>query len=247
MLMLNNPNLGVNSISSSHIFATLQNNVILFTASFVVIVIQFVGVTVKQTKSISFAAAGVISLFKLFFVSLFPLIGKFGRGLPATFGNIFSHITNPVNSFFILFIQTMMNFIESIPDVIPYTKRETEKIGRDIDGLFEGYSNSTCFDSTKTDKKEKDITSKVEIETMVIYKNIILILTSVTTFLYLLMINMYGGTSSFIYKTFLVLYLGLFTGYSYMKYNIYLYYKYYITDDFSGSRTGTETGTDSGI
>ncbi len=234
-------------LNSSHMFATLQNNVILFISAITVIIMQFLGITVKKTKSISFAVSGLFSLFILFFVSVFPLIGKFGRGLPVTFGNIFGHIFNPVNSFFILFIQTMMNFIESIPDVIPYTKRETEKVGRDIAGLFEGYSNSTCFDSTKTDKKEKDITSKVEIETMVIYKNIILILTSVTTFLYLLMINMYGGTSSFIYKTFLVLYLGLFTGYSYMKYNIYLYYKYYITDAFSGSRTGTETGTDSGI
>jgi len=247
--MLNNPNLGVNSISSSHIFATLQNNVILFTASFVVIVMQIVGVTVKNTKSISFAVAGLISLFKLFFVSLFPLIGKFGRGLPVTFGNIFGHIFNPVNNFVILFIQTMMNFIESIPNVIPYTKRSGSGFGsglgsgetEQVDSEIEGYSNSTCFDSTKTDKKEKYITARVEIETMVIYKNIILILTSVTTFLYLLMINMYGGTSSFIYKTFLVLYLGLFTGYSYMKYKIYLYYKYYITDDFSSYRTRNES------
>jgi hypothetical protein len=228
--MLNNPNLGVNSIAlnSSHMFATLQNNVILFAASFMVIVMQILGITVKRTKSITFAMSGLFSLFMLFFVSVFPLIGKFGRGLPVTFGNIFSHIFNPVNNFVILFIQTIMNFIESIPDVIPYTKGETEKVGRDIAGLFEGYSNSD--ETTNTDIKNN--TAKVEIETMVIYKNIILILTSVITFLYLLMINMYGGTSSFIYKTFLVLYLGLFAGYSYMKYKIYMFYKYYITDDY---------------
>ncbi len=215
-------------LNSSHMFATLQNNVILFISAITVIIMQFLGITVKKTKSISFAVSGLFSLFILFFVSVFPLIGKFGRGLPVTFGNIFGHIFNPVNSFFILFIQTMMNFIESIPDVIPYTKREIEKVGHDIAGLFEGYSNSN--ETTNTDIKNN--TAKVEIEMMVIYKNIILILTSVITFLYLLMINMYGGTSSFIYTIFQVLYLGLFAGYSYMKYEIYLYHKYYITDDF---------------
>jgi hypothetical protein len=235
--------------------ATLKNQVILFTSAIIVIVIQIIGIMMKKTKSISFAIAGIISLFMLFFVSLFPLIGRFASGFPITIGNIFSHILSPMNGFVILLIQTMMNLIESIPNTVPFSIKVGDEMGKDIlkisGDIAKGTSNlvgeiekgakkvvndvkegyTSCNNSLV--KELKPLTTEMDIKTMVIYKNTILLLTSVLTFIYLLMINMYGTISSFAYYILMMVYLGLFVGYSYLKYEIYIYYKYYITDDYN--------------
>jgi len=297
------------ALTATLAYATLKNNIILFSSAFIVLILQIVGIVITKTTSISFAVAGLFSLFILFFASLFSLIGNFGRGLPVTFSNIFTHIFNPVNSFVILLIQTMMNFFESFQDVIPWivntsfaignitvnasnyidksvntiyndVKEGTTKLGGDIakgttklggdiakgttklggdiakgttklggdiakgttnfggdidkgakkigNDVKEGYAS--CRNSIVKDIN--NITGKIEVETMVIYKNTILLLTSVLTFVYLLMINMYGTVSSFTYYIFIAVYFGLFAGYSYLKYHIYLFFTYYITDDF---------------
>ena len=264
------------ALTATLAYATLKNNIILFSSAFIVLILQIVGIVITKTTSISFAVAGLFSLFILFFASLFSLIGNFGRGLPVTFSNIFTHIFNPVNSFVILLIQTMMNFFESFQDVIPWivntsfaignitvnasnyidksvntiyndvkegtTKlggdiaKGTTKLGDDIDkeakkygyDVKEGYAS--CRNSIVKDIN--NITGKIEVETMIIYKNTILLFTSVLTFVYLLMINMYGTVSSFTYYIFMAVYFGLFAGYSYLKYQIYLFFTYYITDDF---------------
>ena len=286
------------ALTATLAYATLKNNIILFSSAFIVLILQIVGIVITKTTSISFAVAGLFSLFILFFVSLFSLIGNFGRGLPVTFSNIFTHIFNPVNSFVILLIQTMMNFFESFQDVIPWivntsfaignitvnasnyidksvntiyndvkegttklggdiakgttklggdiakgtTKlgddiaKGTTKLGDDIDkgakkfgnDVKEGYASSRNSSSSF----RTNITGKIEVETMIIYKNTILLFTSVLTFVYLLMINMYGTVSSFTYYIFMAVYFGLFAGYSYLKYHIYLFFTYYITDDF---------------
>ena len=319
------------ALTATLAYATLKNNILLFSSAFIVLILQIVGIVITKTTSISFAVAGLFSLFILFFASLFSLIGNFGRGLPVTFSNIFTHIFNPVNSFVILLIQTMMNFFESFQDVIPWivntsfaignitvsasnyidklvntiyndVKEGTTKLGGDIakgttklgddiakgttklggdiakgttklgDDIAKGTTNfgddiakgTTNFGddiakgTTKlgddidkgvkkfgNDVKEgyascrnsivkdiNNITGKIEVETMIIYKNTILLFTSVLTFVYLLMINMYGTVSSFTYYIFMAVYFGLFAGYSYLKYHIYLFFTYYITDDF---------------
>ena len=90
------------ALTATLAYATLKNNIILFSSAFIVLILQIVGIVITKTTSISFAVAGLFSLFILFFASLFSLIGNFGRGLPVTFSNIFTHIFNPVNSFVIL-------------------------------------------------------------------------------------------------------------------------------------------------
>jgi len=216
-------------LNYTHLLNTLKGNSILLSASFSVGLVQLVGIFVSKTKKISFAISSVISLFLLFFVSLFPLIIRFGTGLPVTLGNIFAHIANPINLFVCLLIQTIMNFIETmIPDVSPYNKKDTPERSEERNGTVEGYRTSVDANVSGT----KDNTAKVEIGNRVFYKNVILLGTSITTFIYLLLISAYGVASSFVYNIMLLVYLGFLTGYSYYKYEIYMFYRYYITDDF---------------
>jgi len=92
----------------------------------------------------------------------------------------------------------------------------------------EGFKS--CGISIKKDINK--VTARVEVESMIFFKNILLLLTSILTIIYLFFINMYGTVNSFTYNVCMIVYLGLFSGYSYFKYQIYLFYKYYITDDF---------------
>jgi hypothetical protein len=270
------------ALTATLAYATLKQNIVLFISLFIVLILQIVGIVREEATSISFAIAGLFSLFILFFVSLFSLIGNFGRGLPVTIGNISSHILNPANSFFILLFQTVINFFESFQDAIPFTVKlsediasgteniandvasgteniandiasgteniandiasGTENIGNDIasgteDSIPRVWKKGNSTEGFKScgisiEKDTNEITARVEVESMIFFKNILLLLTSILTIIYLFFINMYGTVNSFTYNVCMIVYLGLFSGYSYFKYQIYLFYKYYITDDF---------------
>ncbi len=248
-------------MNASLLFNTIKGNMILFGATISIGFIQIIGIIESKSKGIAFALSGILSMFILFFVSLFPLISNFGNGLPVTLVNIFAHIFNPVNNFFILLIPTLMNFIESaieesskyvgkiteevkdnanytgkqtekaleeIEDNANYTGKQTEKALEEIEDVVEGYT--TCINATGNDIKE--ISMLTSIETKKLWKNIILVLTSFITFIYLLIITAYGSTSSYISSVIILLYFGLLGGYSYLKYEIFTFYKYFTTDDF---------------
>lgn len=210
-------------------FNTIKDNMILFGATISIGFIQIIGIFEKSANRISFAFSGILSLFILFFVSLFPLIGKFANGLPVTLGNIFSHIFNPVNNFFILLIQTIMNFFEAIVETTIYTGKKTEKSIEGIEDVIEGYTS--CINATGNDIKE--ISSIAEIETKKILKDFILVLTSFITFIYLLIVYSFGVASNTISGGILLLYFGLLSAYLYLKYELYIFYKYFTTDDFN--------------
>ena len=230
-------------MNASLLFNTIKGNMILFGATISIGFIQIIGIIESKSKGIAFALSGILSMFILFFVSLFPLISNFGNGLPVTLVNIFAHIFNPVNNFFILLIPTLMNFIESaiedsskyvgkiteeVKDNANYTGKQTEKALEEIEDVVEGYT--TCINATGNDIKE--ISMLTSIETKKLWKNIILVLTSFITFIYLLIITAYGSTSSYISSVVILLYFGLLAGFSYLKYEIFTFYKYFTTDDF---------------
>lgn len=220
-------------------FNTIKDNMILFGATISIGFIQIIGIVEKSARGIAFAFSGIISLFILFFVSLFPLIGKFGNGLPVTIGNIFSHIFNPVNNFFILLIQTLMNFFEAtIVDTAIYTGKKSEETLEEIEDVVEGYT--TCINATGNDIKE--ISTLSAIETKKVLKDIILVLTSFITFIYLSIVYSYGLASSSISGGFLLLYFGLLSGYLYLKYELHIFYKYFTTDDFNKAEKNLEKG-----
>mgnify|MGYP003974124709 CR=1 FL=1 len=247
-------------LNANLFFNTISNNMMLFGSIISVGFIQIIGIAEKSTRGIAFAFSAIISLFILFFVSLFPLITQFSQGLPITLGNIFSYIFNPVNNFFILLIQTLMNFFEAIIiDAAIYTGKKTEEAINEveitannageitqetleeieeIEDVVEGYT--TCINATGDDIKE--ISTLSAIETKKVLKDIILVLTSFITFIYLSIVYSYGLASSSISGGFLLLYFGLLSGYLYLKYELHIFYKYFTTDDFNKAEKNLEKG-----
>ena len=235
-------------LNANLFFNTIRNNMILFGSIISVGFIQIIGIVEKSARGIAFAFSAIISLFILFFVSLFPLITQFNQGLPITIGNIFSYIFNPVNNFFILLIQTLMNFLEAtIIDAAIYTGKKTEEAIKEVEitannageitqetveemeDVVEGYT--TCINATGDDIKE--ISTISAIETKKVLKDVILVFTSFFTFIYLSIVYSYGLASSSISGGFLLLYFGLLSGYLYLKYELHIFYKYFTTDDFN--------------
>lgn len=222
--------------------SVVKNNFVVFSSITLMTLLQILSFFVTKSRKFIYYVTSLISVFILFFITFFPyLVGRGGA-------NFISHIANPINGFAIFFLQSVINIWEIFENKIEFTTTKTiEKMDENIEEaaketLVEGFSPLTLVseyifrdfivkhgDDIKNEIKQSSTSAYFEMNKLI--KDIVVVFSSIFSYIYLVYL-LSAETSMTMLDGLVIFYILLFVGYSYLKYEIMLFIKYYATDDY---------------
>lgn len=220
----------------------VKNNFVVFSSLIFMTLLQVLSFFVTKTRKFIYYSTSLISVFILFFITFFPYI--VGRGG----ADFISHIANPINGFAIFFLQSVINIWEIFENKIEFTTSKTiEKMDEKIEEAaketrIEGFSPFTFVtelvfkdvivkntDDIKNELQQSSTSAQYEMKKFI--KNLLVVFSSFFSYIYLVYM-LSADTSMAMLDGLVMFYILLFVGYSYLKYEIMLFIKYYATDDY---------------
>jgi len=206
----------------------VKTNMVVFSSISLITILQIISNFVGKARKFLYFITSFLSVFLLFFISFFSYIVGKGNA------DFITHISNPLNGFFVFFLQSVINIWEIFENEIVFeTSKTIDKMDENIqkaanETIIEGHTVKQ-FDDIK--KEAEQASTSVIFETKKFIKNVLVIFSSLFSYIYLFFM-LSADSSIMLLDGLSFAYLAIFLLYVYLKYEIMLFIKYYATDDY---------------